>query len=620
MAIDIRALMFAAAVPALLLAVFGIFRWRYVRLIERTIRAGGVPARAEPIAPASNADTQPHVAFEFDGSSEPASMCATTARMAVGRVRGALQLAFLVSALVYTVAQTVVVYVGQSAAVAPRAAVALAFFSTLPSLYVAVAFTRPRIRMWFIAAAAWFLAGFSLLTVGLRVPWQVAVGIMGDGMSFVAPALTCVIPLTWRTTRGLLVGFVPLVGLWLAISTAASLGLAALGFDLAGPVTLPVGLMGLTATAVGVAIAVRAIRHGVKGNAVIVLASLLCIGALASWWTNFTLATALVAGIGFNGLMTIVLWSAFAGFLRLKTDGFLPDEVLHVALCWLACTVFLGIFSRAETVSQIPMLLLPGTAAVATLYLLLTKTRARRPAIEHKRLLLLRVFTESSARRRLLAMLENSWRHVGSIDIVVGVDLAAQTLGAVALQDFLLGRVDRLIVTSTRNVDVRRRSTLPLAVDGRFPVNEFLCEAGVWQAVVTGLVDAADVVLMDLRGFSAENRGAAFELSLVVQRRPLSKLVLIMDATTDATHAAHIVHRTRAGLPPISGNCHGPSPRITVIRSDATSHLRGDVLQRVLDAAFHDETLNDVAPMDTESARKPAVAEAIGGRGHARHG
>ena len=36
----IRALVFSAALPALLLAVFGIFRWRYVRLIDRTIRAG----------------------------------------------------------------------------------------------------------------------------------------------------------------------------------------------------------------------------------------------------------------------------------------------------------------------------------------------------------------------------------------------------------------------------------------------------------------------------------------------------------------------------------------------------------------------------------------------------
>ena len=107
-------------------------------------------------------------------------------------------------------------------------------------------------------------------------------------------------------------------------------------------------------------------------------------------------------------------------------------------------------------------------------------------------MLLLRVFGAPAVRRHLLDVLDDSWRHVGSIDIVVGVDVAVQTLGAVALQDFLLGRMDRLIVTSIGDVDVRRSATVNAAVDGRYPINEFLCLASVWQAVVARLVDAAD--------------------------------------------------------------------------------------------------------------------------------
>ena len=329
----------------------------------------------------------------------------------------------------------------------------LAFFSTLPSLYVAVAFTRARARVRLIVAVAWLFAGFFLLTAGLRVPWRLALSIIVDGITFAASALVCVIPLTLRTTRRLLVGFVPLVGLWVAIGTLLGLGMAALGLDIMGGLTLRASLLGLIASALGIAIAVREIRRGAVRRVVILLGSVFVIGALATWLTNFLLATAVVAGIGFNGLLTILVWWAFSGFLRLKSKGILPDEVLHVALCWLALTVFLAIFSPTESASQIPRLLLPATLAIVALFLLLQRARHGRLTVEHKRMLLLRVFGAPAVRRRLLDVLGDSWRHVGSIDIVVGVDVAVQTLGAVALQDFLLGRTG----PSDRDVDRRCR-------------------------------------------------------------------------------------------------------------------------------------------------------------------
>ena len=582
---NVLGLVGAAALPALLLAVFGIFRWRYVRLIARTIRSGPT-APIDPVEPTSNLDDQPRVAFEVDASRGPASDCADAARATAVRESAALRRAFLIGSLVYTVAGAAVVYLGQSTVTTPRAALVLAFFSTLPSLYVAVAFTRARARTRLIAAVAWLFAGFLLLTVGLRIPWRVALGIIADGITFAAFALVCVIPLTLRTTRGLLVGFVPLLGLWCAISTMVILGTAALGLDFVGGITLRSSLLGLIATGLGMSIAVREIRRGAVRRVVVLLASMFVIGALATWLTNFSDATAVVAGVGFNGLMTIVVWWAFGGFLRLKSRGILPDEVLHVALCWLTLTAFLAIFSRTESASQIPQLLLPVTLAVAALFLLLQRARHRRPAVEHKRMLLLRVFGEPAVRRRLLDVLGDSWRHVGSIDIVVGVDVAVHTLGAVALQDFLLGRIDRLIVTSSADVEARGRATLKAAVDGRYAINEFLCLANVWQAVVDRLVDSADVVLMDLRGFSADNRGAAFELGLTVQRVRLSKLVLMMDGTTDATQVARIVHGAWARLPPTSPNRGDPSPRIVVVGNHDRFDVSSGVVPRVFDAAF----------------------------------
>src|SRR5262249_4409616 len=182
-----------------------------------------------------------------------------------------------------TAAEAVIVYSRQSAVVTVRAAVALAFFSTLPSLCLAVAFARFRARAWPIAAAAWLLAGFLLLVLSLRVPWRSALSIMVDGITFASFALACVLPLALRTTRALLVGFVPLVGLWVTLSTAAGLGIAALGLDLARGITLRAVLIGFATMTIAVAIAVREIRRGAVRRLVMLLAPAFAFGVVAAW-------------------------------------------------------------------------------------------------------------------------------------------------------------------------------------------------------------------------------------------------------------------------------------------------------------------------------------------------
>jgi hypothetical protein len=581
------ALLIAAALPAVLLAVFGIFRWRYIRLIERTIRTGLPELPLAAGGDAVDLDHHPRVALEshppVGAVSEPA---AVAARAAAQRHAAAIHRAFLLASLVFTVTSAAIVWWRQSAAVSQRAAIALAFYGTLPPLFLAIAFARPRGRTWLIAAAAWLAAGFLLLVGPLRVPWRVASSLMLDGISFSSFALVCIVPLALRTIRALLVGFVPLVVFWIAITTVAGLILAAFGLDLAAGFTARAALLGLLAAATGVAVAAAGIRRRAVRSLIVLSTATFIAGAVAGWASHFALVTAAISGIGFNALLTVAVWWAFRGFLRLKSRGVVPDDLLHLGLCWVTLTVFVGIFTRTESASQVPLVLTPVVASTTMLVWQLWRQRRRRPSIAHKRLLLLRVFGAPSARRRLLDLLDESWRHVGSVDIVVGVDVAVQTLGAVALQDFLLGRIDRQVVTSTADLDARADGTPRAALDGRYPVNEFLCLANVWQTVVARLADAADVVLMDLRGFQASNGGAAFELSLIVQRVPLSKIVLMMDDGTDAGHVAGVVNRAWAARPPLTPNREQLEPRIAVVEYRRRSDANEDVLRRVFAAAY----------------------------------
>jgi hypothetical protein len=84
--------------------------------------------------------------------------------------------------------------------------------------------------------------------------------------------------------------------------------------------------------------------------------------------------------------------------------------------------------------------------------------------------------------------------------------------------------------------------------------------------VVSELAAATDVVMMDLRGFQATNTGAVFELSLIVSRVPLSRVVLLTDTTTDERLLREVVQRSWWQVPEKSPNFTLVEPTIAVVR------------------------------------------------------
>ncbi|MBB5055760.1 hypothetical protein HDF16_000429 [Granulicella aggregans] len=74
------------------------------------------------------------------------------------------------------------------------------------------------------------------------------------------------------------------------------------------------------------------------------------------------------------------------------------------------------------------------------------------------------------------------------------------------------------------------RSTLSLETD--YHGSPFFCYDDVWQPAVRNMLSVADVVLMDLRGFSAERQGCAYELGELVDHYPVDRLLFLVDALT----------------------------------------------------------------------------------------
>jgi hypothetical protein len=196
-------------------------------------------------------------------------------------------------------------------------------------------------------------------------------------------------------------------------------------------------------------------------------------------------------------------------------------------------------------------------------------TRARPQ--QKARLLFLRVFGSSSRSEKLFDLLAARWRYAGNIHLISAGDVARARFEPDEFLDFLGGRLASAYINAGTDLD-RRLAGLSVRPDpdGRYRVNEFFCRNDTWRETVTRLMALSDLVVMDLRGFRAENEGCIFELRTLIDEVPLHRVTLLIDKTT----AKHLLRQTLADL---SRNMNPRSPqRIWRIRrrKDDRSRLR----------------------------------------------
>jgi hypothetical protein len=153
-------------------------------------------------------------------------------------------------------------------------------------------------------------------------------------------------------------------------------------------------------------------------------------------------------------------------------------------------------------------------------------------------LLVLRVFKQDANVSALFEDVVERWRAVGNTVLIAGTDLVDQTLDAADLFDFIDGRLATRFVRSAHEVP-QRLAAFDWAPDaeGRYRVNECYCHDSTWQAALAALVQRADLVLMDLRGFQAHNTGCRFELGAVARAPRLRRVVVLTDPSTDRATA-----------------------------------------------------------------------------------
>ena len=266
----------------------------------------------------------------------------------------------------------------------------------------------------------------------------------------------------------------------------------------------------------------------------------------------------------------------------------MSDQSITLDAIWL----LFGIAQSIGLVFEGPAWILSGLVAFSVYkavawagFSLLNRTEAQ-PRKENARLLLLRVFSLGRRSERLFDALAKHWRHVGSIRLIAGPDLATTTIEPHEFLDFMGGRLARRFIDGPQTLDLRlsEEDDEPDR-DGRFRVNDFFCHDDTWRMVLSRLAGDSDAVLMDLRGFSPRNAGVVYEINELVNLVPLENVVFVVDDTTDEPFLRQTARESWDRMRPTSPNRSSAPERLPLLRlagSDSEG-LRG--LLRTLCAA-----------------------------------
>jgi hypothetical protein len=405
-------------------------------------------------------------------------------------------------------------------------------------------------RHWLALALLWLLIGLTAALLYLPVhgiatsPFKLlAIGLVWAAAGWLQLALMARLP--WR--RGLalvLAGFagllVAIVPLWVDRSILARLQLL-LGLHGSSLIsglwlTLLIGIPSLRASA--------PLLYGpVAGLTLLAtLGQPLLMGAFATIWRLWPVPL----GLGVDALPVLALLPPLlAGALPLHAlsraiaaayrRGWLSDHSFSLAASALLVLMFSLVpgWEGSGLVGLLPLLAwLWGPLAIVWLLPRLSQA----PPAPGTPLLVLRLFRRPGPVGWLFDQVVQRWRFVGPVLLITASDLAARTLDADELVQFLEGRLGERFIASVDQLPPAGPSQANR--DGRFPVQEYCCYDSSWQAVLEALLQRSQVVLMDLRGFGPAHGGCLHELGRLGASAHLQRVVLLADASTDRATAA----------------------------------------------------------------------------------
>lgn len=309
------------------------------------------------------------------------------------------------------------------------------------------------------------------------------------------------------------------------------------------------------------------------------------------WFAGAMAATGVAMGLGDWGSVAVIVALALllfgpAGWLgvwwirRRYEAKKLSDQSILLDSVWLIFTVGYAI----------PVVFAGGRWFAATLaafvvYKLIIKFGFQKfaPAADegNRRLLVLRVFSLGGPAERLFHSIALHWRYLGNVNLIAGPDLAMSVVEPHEFLDFLSGRLSRQFIDSRRSLAAKlsaldeRRDR-----DGRFRIHDFFCHDDTWTMALAALAKRTDCVLMDLRGFSAKNKGCLHEIRELVNLVAMERVVFLVDGDGAAGLLNNTVAEAWPSMPAGSPNDGGEAGRLKIVRySGSANDILGPLCQ-----------------------------------------
>ena len=290
-------------------------------------------------------------------------------------------------------------------------------------------------------------------------------------------------------------------------------------------------------------------------------------GCMAAWFAVFSTpgtelvvhaveATRLSLGWMLGGVLVLsIVACAALGWLVLAwvRNAYLAKTISDRSLGLDALWLFFAAYFSVAFVVQGPGWLLVGVLAFLAYKAVLVGQRRldrrRSRPLAPRGLTFLRVFALGAKSNALFDALAKHWRRIGSMQLITGPDVAHSVVQPHQLLDFVSGRLAGHFIADARTIDARmaQRDRAPDR-DGWYRVNSFFCRADTWQAVLARLVGDGDVILMDLRSFTARNAGCVHEIRHLVEFVPLGRCVFVVDASTDVADLRAVLRDAAASL------------------------------------------------------------------------
>jgi len=276
-------------------------------------------------------------------------------------------------------------------------------------------------------------------------------------------------------------------------------------------------------------------------------------GAASDALFNYVDSTVFFAGVLIIAALSCLPVGWFLGRFvgRLYGRKILNDQTITMDALWLNFSLVESVhfaLDKGVLLGVGQALLLFGVyrlvLTIAFLWL-----RRNSTAANSTKLLVLRVFRSDRGADRLMEVVGGRWVYTGSIQMIGGTDLATSTVRPYQFLDFIRRRLDSYFLKNREELNQRLAELdFDSDPDGRYRVNEMLCQGDIWREAVQRLAETTDAVLMDLRGFHMNRQGCRFELRVLFERVPLHKVVLLIDRSTNEGDFREAIREARQSV------------------------------------------------------------------------